>query len=66
MKDWQKRVIEEHSALMEKITKLGDFLNSGDQSVVSEAEIGLLWSQYHAMCVYRDILCMRVASWGGK
>lgn len=60
MKDYLKRLIDEHKDLNEKISKLYDFLNSEKFSDVSEEEQVLLDSQYHAMQTYGFIIAERI------
>ena len=60
MKDYLKRLIDEHKDLNEKISKLYDFLNSEKFIELSEEEQVLLDAQYHAMQTYGFIIAERL------
>lgn len=59
MKDYVKRMIEEHKQLKERIEKLKNFLE-GDVKL-SEDKESLMLAQYHSMETYDFILASRLA-----
>lgn len=60
MKDYLKRLVDEHKELNEKISKLYDFLNSEKFIELSEEEQVLLDAQYHAMQTYGFVIAERL------
>lgn len=59
MKDYVKRMIEEHKQLKERIEKLKKFLESDVK--VDEQKESLMLAQYHTMETYDFILASRLA-----
>jgi hypothetical protein len=60
MQEWQQRVIEEKTALTEKLDKLNAFKNAAAFGQVPVADQRLLLAQYSAMVVYVQILALRI------
>lgn len=61
MQDWQKRVLEEHAELSDKVIKLSDFINSDAFDAVDAENQDLLRQQRAAMVSYMTILSKRVS-----
>lgn len=57
---------EEHSELMQKIVKLGKFINSDDYKKLADMDQRLLIIQENTMFVYADILLQRIDNALGK
>lgn len=60
MKDYQKRLIQEHSDLRDKYSKLGAFIQSVAFDNVSDIEAVLLTQQHAHMGLYLVALCKRL------
>ena len=60
MKDFQQRVVDEHTDLENKIEKLDTFLESDLFDSVSPEEQHLLVQQLYVMELYSDILSSRI------
>lgn len=63
LQDWQLRVVEEHSQLQEKTTKLGAFFASNATASIEMTDFRLLAAQHNCMKAYLNILEMRIANW---
>lgn len=55
----EKRVLDEHSELCEKIGKLADFLSKPQPSFIDDDQWFLLNAQLSAMSLYSNILSQR-------
>jgi hypothetical protein len=62
MQDFQQRVISEADDLLDKLTKLNDFLNSDRVSVLSREELERMQRQSLAMSEYHAVLMERIAA----
>jgi len=62
MAPYQQRVIDEETALINKITKLLTFPGSPLYHDLEQAEQDLLQRQYKAMQKYSDVLAERIAA----
>jgi hypothetical protein len=60
LEDWQIRVIDERTALDDKILKLGMFLNSVEYGELLSLDRELLRSQHEIMGLYTDVLGKRI------
>ena len=60
MKDYVARMLQEHSDLNDKVTKLSEFMKSEKYSALSDEQKDLLNAQYHAMSSYLFILARRI------
>lgn len=60
MEDWQQRVIDERSALQEKINKLRQYV--GDKAAANDHDVdfSLLKAQLGVMIGYEAILTLRI------
>lgn len=66
MLDYQKRVIDEKTALDEKLCRLAVFISAAKFSELSQADKDLLLLQYSIMSAYSRVLDMRVSLFGGE
>jgi hypothetical protein len=63
MEPWQQRVVDEQTALADRLVKLENFIGTLLFNSLTEADQKLLLAQKEAMTVYWDILSARIASW---
>jgi hypothetical protein len=64
MEPHQQRVVDEQSALAEKVVKLAAFISANPTfKALPEREQALLRQQLQHMDGYRDILVERIAAW---
>lgn len=66
MEDWQKRVLDERSALWRRLLSLRRFLSDKDRLTehgVSDEENRLMSAQKCYMSAYLDALDKRIAGW---
>lgn len=61
MEDWQQRVLDERSALQEKINKLRQYIGDKAASNEHDVDFGLLKAQFGVMVGYEAILTMRIS-----
>lgn len=54
------RILEEKSALIEKINKLNDFLNSDKKNNLLKQDLILLYAQINIMFSYKNVLDARL------
>lgn len=60
--DYQKRMVDEYSELEERVTKLGQFMRPENKvwcSLNCEEQTDM-WTQYHAMVIYKIALMSRL------
>ena len=62
MQDFQQRVVDEKTALDEKIAKLETFSKSAVYNILPEAEQTRLEHQVEYMQMYSDVLGERIAA----
>lgn len=55
----EQRVLDEHSELCEKISKLADFLSKPQPSSINDEQWFLLNLQLNSMSIYSNILSQR-------
>ena len=64
MKDYQKRMIEEHCELVVRIQKLHDYVYSDKSNVDNKVEFANKCIQLAAMKKYEEALCARLENAG--
>lgn len=61
LEDWQQRVLDERSALQEKINKLRQHIGDKAASNEHDVDFGLLKAQLSVMIGYEAVLTMRIS-----
>lgn len=61
LQDFQQRVVDEKTALDEKVEKLGAFLKSDKFKALSDFDKGMLSAQFGHMCSYSAVLGIRIS-----
>jgi hypothetical protein len=60
MEDWQKRILDEHKEVSDRLTKLDKFLNSEFSLKIEPTDRALLLYQSVVMAEYVNILDKRI------
>ena len=63
MEEYQNRVVEEQSELLQKIYKLDNFINNDNFRYLDKDDRDLLSIQRDVMVVYANILQRRINNW---
>ena len=66
MEDFQKRVVDEHDELAQKVARLTSFVNSDKFIKVDSMEQSRLMEQLGVMTQYMGILEERIGAFGGR
>ena len=61
MEEYQQRVVVEHNELVEKLDKLGDFMDSHKFQELNEIQQHLLMKQAKHMTKYANVLSLRIS-----